>query len=515
MEVRFRTESDLLQLIAHRIPESASLEYKAELPLDTRSERVEALKDLTGMANGGGGTILYGMAESIAGDWPVAERFQPLPDIGIVGKLENVWRDGVRPPLLVDYSVVELADGFLLAVDLQPSPAGPYMIEAYGQRRYYTRHGTSTVPMTEQEVRDAYALALRSRERRPSLWRDHALPMPAPTPTPWVVVSALPEEPLPEILDMRVVDASDLQAPAGIATYINNMELGDFTPALRAMTRWVDGFHGVDDDRAGEPWRMVRLHRDGAAAIAFRVVETEGHLWPVYVARIVNTAFLYLAWLWRQFPLTRPVEVRIDLHHAAGLSLMLDWESSRIVASRPIVAPPGLSVDPLTTFDYVLPWEIGRASVRHQILCHFVDRLHQAAGEKAAGPPFRRGLLYDSAGVCINASVGIDAVWYDAGDAPVAQVHQDGSIFLNSSGELAAWYQDGVVLDLNGDALAVLEMAPGIGCPDAFVATTLSKDPAGIAGRILREPLAAPVVRKPPLPTGRWSADVLLDLLGP
>jgi hypothetical protein len=281
------------------------------------------------------------------------------------------------------------------------------------------------------------------------------------------------------------------------------------------MTRWLDGFHGVDGDGAGEPWRTVRLHRDGAAAIAFRVVETDERLWPVYVARIANSAFLYLAWLWRQFPLTRPVEVRIDLHHAAGLPLALDWQSSSVVASRPIVAPPGLSVDPITTVDYVLPWELGRASVRHQLLCRFVDRLHQAAGEKAAGPPFRRGLLYDSAGVCVNVSIGIDAVWNDAWNAPLAQVHQDGSIILNSSGELIAWYEDGVVLDLNGDALAVLEMAPGVGCPDTFVATTLSRDPAGIAGRILREPLATPVQDDPPLPTGQWSAGVLVDLFAP
>lgn len=515
VRMRFRTEADLRQLIAHRIPESTSLEYKRELTLDKQSERLEVLKDITGVANGGVSTIIYGMAESASGDWPVAEELRPMSDFGLIGKLENIWRDGVRPPLLADYTAIEVPRGFLLVVDLQPSPIGPYMVEAYGQRRYYTRQGTSTVPMTEQQVRDAYALALRSRERRPSVWSDHALPMSPPTPAPWVVISALPEEPLTEILDMRVVDPGDLQPPADIATYVNNLELGDLTPALRAMTRWVDGFHGLDDRRGEGPWRAVRVHRDGAAAIAMRVDAENGLLWPVYVARLVNAALLYLAWVWRRFPVTRPVEVRIDLHKAGGLALALDPGSSPPEVSRPIFAPPGLSVDPIFTIDYVLPWELSRASVRHQLLSRFADRLHQAAGEKASGPPFRRGLLYDSAGVCINVSIGTDALWNDAGNAHLAVLHGDGSIIRNSSGELAAWYRDGVVLDLAGDALAVLELAPGVGCPDAFIGTSLNRDPFGIAGRIARGPYAAPVQHDPPESTGRWSAGVLRDLLGP
>lgn len=515
--MRFQTRADLDDLIKHEIPESASLEYKGALPLGPKSERLETLKDLTGMANGGGGTLVYGMAERPVGDWPIADHLEPLDDFGLIGRLENIWRDGVRPPLLADYAMIEVADGFALVVDLQPSPLGPYMVEAYGERRHFIRHGTSSISMTEQQVRDAYALAFRSRERRPSVWEEHSLPLSAPNPDLWVVISALPEEPLPETLDMRTIEVSDLQPPSGLATYMNNFHLGDLTATFQAMNRWADGFYG-EDVRDGKPWRVIRLHRDGAAAIALQVLlldEPFGTaIVPSYVARLVNSALLYLGWFWRSFGLIRPVELRLDLHNANGLAL--NNEALSHVSGGLITAPPGLSVNPLFTTEYVLPSELGRASIRHQILMRFFDRLHQAAGGKIA-EFFRFGYLHNKAGECVDLSVGSDVIWDDKGGGAgtVASIKTDGSITKSTTGHVVAWYRDGVVLDLDGNALAVLEMAPGTGCPDEFVGTSLRSDPYGVGGKIHREPNAPTVEHEPAEPTGQWSAFDLRDLLKP
>jgi predicted HTH transcriptional regulator len=64
--MRFADVEAVTRLIANRIPESASLEYKSELSLDARAARKELLKDLTGMANGGGGTVIFGLQEEAA-----------------------------------------------------------------------------------------------------------------------------------------------------------------------------------------------------------------------------------------------------------------------------------------------------------------------------------------------------------------------------------------------------------------------------------------------------------------
>lgn len=63
------------------------------------------------------------------------------------------------------------------------------MIDAYNERRYYKRTGDRAHPMSEQEVRDAYAIALRATEGRASLWGHHALPVKLNPHEPWLVLS--------------------------------------------------------------------------------------------------------------------------------------------------------------------------------------------------------------------------------------------------------------------------------------------------------------------------------------
>jgi schlafen family protein len=513
VRMRFNTSSDLDQLIAHRIPESAALEYKSALPLGPKSERLEVLKDLTGMANGGGGTVIYGMDEDRVGDWPVAKEITPLTDYGLPSRLEDIWRSGVHPPLLADPHLIEVDGGYVLTVDVQPSPVGPYMVEAYGERRHHIRVGTSAVPMTEQQVRDAYALAFRARERRPLVWQEHALPMTTPTEHPWIILSALPEEPLNERLDMRTVESRDLLPPPQMATYINNWELGDLTPALESLTRWVDGFYGVDTDQEGAR-RVVRIHRDGAAAIAIRLIEDGDIIFPVSIARQVNAALLYLGWLWTSFGVAPQVEMAIVLHNAVGKVLSLGGQPDTRL-SRPIAGIPGLDPGHIETAEYVLPWTVSRASVRHAILMRLVDRILQAGGEKQAGAPFRRGRLYDRTGTSLNVTVGGPVIIDDAGSGGLGRVHIDGSISSVTTGDIVGWYLDGVLIDLEGNCVAALEMAPGIACPDDFVGSSLERDAEGLAPGLNGTLMPPPTPLEQPNPTGRWSSVDLRSLLKP
>jgi hypothetical protein len=511
--MRFRRQGDLDQLITHRIPEGASLEYKSQLPLGPPNERLEALKDLTGMANGGGGTVLYGIDEDRFGEWPVAKEITPLRDFGLPGKLENIWRDGVRPPLLATGSVIELVNGYVLAVDVQPHPVGPYMVELNGNRRHYLRQGTSAVPMTQQQVRDAYTLALRAQERRPLAWANHGLPAPAPDDRTWLVVSALPEEPFGEFLDMSSLNQVDLQPPETIATYMNNSRLGDLAPALQALARWLDGFHGVDDDHDGQK-HLVRFFRDGAAMIATRIDSVDGGLWPTYIARVVNTALLYLGWLWTHFDLSRRVELRLDLHNLVGQQLFLGNEGGEPQLSPPISGPDGVVIDPVFISEYVIPWEMSRASVRHQLLMRFSDRMYQAGQQLQAAAPFRRGRLYNSAGVNLDVVVGGSIIYDQINRRQIGTIHTNGALRSSVHGDIVGWYESGVVMDLEGQAVAVLEFAPGAGCPDDFVGKSLHIDPDGVASQ-LNGSFTDPVKRdEPPGPTATWSIVDVRTLLG-
>lgn len=102
----------------------------------------------------------------------------------------------MRPRLLYDLSAIDIGDGFALEAAVQPSPLGPYMVDAYGDHRYYIRHGSSTEPMGEREVRDMYALAARGRDELAQRWAHHRFPHRPSGGDVWVVTSAMPHQPL-------------------------------------------------------------------------------------------------------------------------------------------------------------------------------------------------------------------------------------------------------------------------------------------------------------------------------
>jgi hypothetical protein len=456
------------------------------------------------------------MAEASSGDWPVAASLAPLSSAAQASRLEDVVRGGVQPPLLVEYGAVRVEGGFVLAIDVERSPLGPYMVEAYGHRRYHVRVGTRTVPMTEREVRDAYALALRSRDVRPSAWADHGLPLQPPSGDPWIVVSALPEEPFSDILDMRLVTRQDLQPPAAMATYINSDQIGDLTPALQGLTRWADGYFSVDYERDGTEHRIVRIHRDGAAALALRMRPgPKGEVWVVRVSRIVNAALLYLGWLWEAFGLRRPVELQIAVHRGPDHLFEQSTPTERELEWRVVVQPFGMEVGAISTSEYVLPWELRRASVRHRVVLTLADRMYQAIGEQQAEVPFRRGLLHDLTGTCINMSVGSDNIWDEAGGGHIGWIYDDDSVVSTRTGEIVGWYSDGVVMDLSGDAVAVLELAPGTGCPDDFIGTELASNPGGAAQTFTASRQHSRRKLDVPAATRKWSSVDLRTLFGP
>src|SRR4051812_43418099 len=115
-------------------PESPSLEYKSELTL---SDKREVLKDLTGMGNSGGGTVIFGIADRKDNGADVADAIQALTDRQLPGRLEDIVRDGVKPPLVWRLEAVEVDDGFVLVAEVQRSTLGPYMVELANERRYY------------------------------------------------------------------------------------------------------------------------------------------------------------------------------------------------------------------------------------------------------------------------------------------------------------------------------------------------------------------------------------------
>jgi hypothetical protein len=154
-------------LIERKAPESSSLDYKAEIHLDSKIKhnRVELGKDVSSFANEGGGILLYGVPEE-----DEQESGVPIPkDISECGieiaedlpeKIENILLDIIEPPLPELYIKVlkleELGSKSLLMIYHPESWGKPHMVEGYKDARYYRRGNFRAVVMTERQVEAAY-----------------------------------------------------------------------------------------------------------------------------------------------------------------------------------------------------------------------------------------------------------------------------------------------------------------------------------------------------------------------
>lgn len=104
-------EERLDSWLSCRSAETQHLEFKQAVVLGNPKQKVEVLKDLTGMGNGGGGTVVYGVAEekTPTGE-SVASHVVELTDPEVLTALKGIVDSGVRPTLRVQWSRADRPD---------------------------------------------------------------------------------------------------------------------------------------------------------------------------------------------------------------------------------------------------------------------------------------------------------------------------------------------------------------------------------------------------------------------
>lgn len=172
-------ESDVQQLLDQGQDEGQRLEYKELLQLVSRTEKREAAKDVSGMANAQGGLLIYGVAEQELNDGRrVPTAITPLANGGIQAQLENILYSAVLPRLNLETRLLDVAGGYILLVRAYQRGGPPHMVVAYEDNRHYVRRGVSTSAMIQQEVEMAYAQVAASEDRLVGLIR--AVPLVPP-----------------------------------------------------------------------------------------------------------------------------------------------------------------------------------------------------------------------------------------------------------------------------------------------------------------------------------------------
>lgn len=146
-------ESDLLALIQNGVEEGIDIEYKkADSLSNTDRAKLEISKDVSALANGAGGAIVYGMVE---------ENHKPCRLDGVdpaqITKewVEHVINGRIRPRLDgLHINPITLTNSARGKVAYVVSVQQGQTAHQAGDKRYYKRFNFESVPMEDYEIRD-------------------------------------------------------------------------------------------------------------------------------------------------------------------------------------------------------------------------------------------------------------------------------------------------------------------------------------------------------------------------
>lgn len=159
------TEDSLLQCIASHIGESDTLEFKRSAPGGADKDKHEFLKDVSALANANGGQIIYGMRE----DSGVASELCPLgPESAdsLILRLTQSLQSSVEPQIpALQFKPINLsAGGFVLALSVGRSFAGPHRVTLNGKNAFYARGPRGVFEYSYSQLRDAFNLRERATD---------------------------------------------------------------------------------------------------------------------------------------------------------------------------------------------------------------------------------------------------------------------------------------------------------------------------------------------------------------
>lgn len=163
------TLADLQSLITDRVRENRQLDYKDEQPAHARAnadKKSEFAVDVSALANGSGGLLVYGVAEEKDGDRPtgIAIALNGLTGFNLDADgnhLRGYLDTALDPKLPVGALELHTIEGGtrgpILLVRVRKSFAAPHMVRADGRFRsaFYVRDGARNRQLDTRGVREA------------------------------------------------------------------------------------------------------------------------------------------------------------------------------------------------------------------------------------------------------------------------------------------------------------------------------------------------------------------------
>lgn len=167
LPVRFDeiTADDILRLVADKVAEHKTLEYKAILKINNTEDKAEFLSDISSFANASGGDILFGITDEREG---TSATGVPGDIVGLAlantasecNRIEQLIRDGVQPrlPVLLVKAIQIPEHGHILLIRVGKSWLAPHMVSYANRTRFFSRNSsTGKVQLDVQQIGAAFA----------------------------------------------------------------------------------------------------------------------------------------------------------------------------------------------------------------------------------------------------------------------------------------------------------------------------------------------------------------------
>jgi len=173
------TIEDLRGLVANRVSEGRSLEYKEALPGGGSGEKKEFLADVSALANTSGGWILYGIIEERDEDGKPTG--VPSEMRGVQGnqdsemlRLDSIAPYGIEPRIHgLRWRAITLTDStFVLVCWVPRSLHSPHMVWFEKSSKFWARAASGKYQLDVQQLRASFVASDATRERTRSFLRD-------------------------------------------------------------------------------------------------------------------------------------------------------------------------------------------------------------------------------------------------------------------------------------------------------------------------------------------------------
>lgn len=302
------TEQDLTDLLNNEIPEGRQLDYKRDIPSDTKESRVEFISDISSFANTDGGDIVFGIDE--VNGVPAEILGVEVDNVDSLGlRFENICRDNIEPRIGgIQVHGIKLANGRkVIIVRVPQSWQAPHRNRQ--DRHFYARNSRGKFSMDTAQIRYAFNLN-DSLFRRINEFREQRLKLIREGSTPWALARGVRLVlHLAPFASFATSHRLDLNSDIALSNHFTPMNTGqDWQQLLN-----IDGI--ITTLKSDHNRGYTQLFRNGVVESVCVFPPADEHVkvvWTSFESLVANAARQYISEL-RELQFAGPICIMLSL----------------------------------------------------------------------------------------------------------------------------------------------------------------------------------------------------------